>query len=105
MISVVLPRVSWASDCYDTDTAHTHAHAHDIVRNAWNGGWRGYSHLDFAFGGCVDGRGGFVAQEDGRVLEQGARDGDPLLLAARQLQAALAHHRLIPHLPQNTINT
>jgi hypothetical protein len=34
---------------------------------------------------------GLVQQQEARVLQNGARDGDALLLAARQLDAALAN--------------
>src|SRR3954452_22785466 len=43
----------------------------------------------------VERRGRLVQHQDGRVLEDDAGDGDPLLLAARELQAALAHDRLV----------
>src|SRR5215467_9182409 len=36
-----------------------------------------------------------VEDENGRVTEEGARDGDALALAAGETHAALAHHRLI----------
>jgi hypothetical protein len=57
-----------------------------------------------AFEGCLDeplrdgveGRGRFIEDQDPRILEQYARDRDPLLLAARQLVAALADERVIP---------
>ena len=42
----------------------------------------------------VQGRGGLVQEEDLRVPDQRPRDGDPLLLAAGQLGAALPHHRV-----------
>ena len=43
----------------------------------------------------VERRGGLVEQQDRRVLEQGPRDGQPLALAARDLHAALADHRVV----------
>ena len=43
----------------------------------------------------VERRGRLVEQQDRRRLEDRARDGDALLLAARQLQAALADLRLV----------
>jgi hypothetical protein len=46
--------------------------------------------LDGFFGPGVERRGGFVENQDGRVLEQGAGDGDALLFAAGELEAALA---------------
>ena len=46
--------------------------------------------LDGALGLGVHARGRFVEDEDGRVLEQGAGDGDALLLAAGEAVAALA---------------
>src|ERR1035438_9839880 len=39
--------------------------------------------------------GGFVQDQDGRVLQQGARDGEALALAAGKLDAAVANHSLI----------
>ncbi len=44
---------------------------------------------DLDFG--VECAGGFVEQQDGRVLQHHARDRDALALAAGQLHAALAH--------------
>ena len=38
---------------------------------------------------------GLVEDQDARILEHGARDRDPLLFAARELEAALAHRRFI----------
>ena len=39
---------------------------------------------------------GLVEDEDPRVLEEHARDRHALLLAARELVAALPHHGLVP---------
>src|SRR5262245_19427463 len=47
--------------------------------------------LDAPLGFIVESRRGLVEDQDGRVLEQGARDGDALLLSARQLRTALTH--------------
>jgi hypothetical protein len=44
--------------------------------------------VDESFGLGVEGRGGFVEDQDVGVLEQGAGDGDALLLAAGELGAA-----------------
>ena len=52
--------------------------------------------LDGHFGGGIERRGGFVEDEDRRVLEEDAGDGDALLLSARELDAALAYHRIEP---------
>jgi hypothetical protein len=41
----------------------------------------------------VEGRGGLVEDQDGGVLEEGARDRDPLALTAGQARAALADAR------------
>ena len=46
--------------------------------------------LDQVFSLCVDAAGGVIEDEDTRVNEQGAGDGDALLLPARQGHAALA---------------
>ena len=57
---------------------------------------RGDAHerlLERQLGPRVERRGRLVQHQDRRVLEHHARDGDPLLLAARELQAALAHDR------------
>jgi hypothetical protein len=48
------------------------------------------------FGERVERGGGFVEDDEWRSFEDGARDGHALLLAARQLQPALAHLRLVP---------
>ena len=51
--------------------------------------------LDRLLGAAVERAGRLVEDQDRRVLEQGAGDRDALLLAARQLQPALADHRFI----------
>ena len=38
---------------------------------------------DLVAGGGIQGAGGFVGQDEGRVAHQGAGDGHPLLLATR----------------------
>src|SRR6188768_1825368 len=47
--------------------------------------------LDATLGFVVERRSGFVEDQDGRVLEQRARNRHTLLLPSRQLRAALAH--------------
>ena len=49
--------------------------------------------LDFLLGVGVERRGRLVEHQDRRVLQDGAGDGDALLLAAGEFQAALADHR------------
>ncbi len=51
--------------------------------------------LDLVFGGAVDGAGRVVEDQDARVGEQGAGDGDALALAAGERHPALADHRLV----------
>src|SRR5688500_12767076 len=51
--------------------------------------------LDRRLGAAVEGAGRLVEDQDRRGLEQGAGDGDALLLAARQLETALADLRLV----------
>jgi hypothetical protein len=51
--------------------------------------------LDEPLADRVQGAGGLVEDEDARILEQYPCQGDALLLAARELVAALAHHRLV----------
>ena len=51
--------------------------------------------LDVALGMAVEGGGGLVQDQDGRGLEDGAGDGDALLLAAGEFQAALADFGLV----------
>jgi hypothetical protein len=51
--------------------------------------------LDRFLGPAVERAGRLVEDQDRRVLEQRAGDGDALLLAARQLEPALADHRFI----------
>ena len=51
--------------------------------------------LDVALGPGVERAGRLVEHQDRRVLQQRARDADPLLLAARQLQPALADHGVV----------
>ena len=46
--------------------------------------------LDRRLGAAVEGAGRLVEDQDRRILEQGSGDRDPLLLAARQLEPALA---------------
>ena len=50
--------------------------------------------LDRGLGLVVDGGGRLVEDQDRRVFEQRARDGQPLALAAGELLAALADDRL-----------
>ena len=52
-------------------------------------------HLDFLFGEGVERRSGLVEDEDGRPFENGTGDGNALLLAARELEAAFTHHRVV----------
>ena len=51
--------------------------------------------LDRLLGSAVERAGGFVEDQDRRVLEQGAGDCHALFFAARELEPALADHRLI----------
>ena len=46
--------------------------------------------LDMAFRFCIERGRCFVQDQDRRVLQQRARDGEPLALAARQTQAVVA---------------
>src|SRR5439155_23485024 len=45
---------------------------------------------------AVERRSGFVENQNRRVLQQRARNGQPLPLASRQFLAALANARLVP---------
>ena len=54
---------------------------------------QGFLHQAFAL--CVEGRGGFVQDEDGRVLQDGPGDADTLALPAGQASAAVAYHRVV----------
>ncbi len=62
---------------------------------------RAEARLDRGFHFAVERRGRFVEDEDRRVLENDARDGDALALAAGELDAALADMGLVaaPALP------
>ena len=51
--------------------------------------------LDGDFDLAVQRRGGFVEHQDRRVLQDHARDGDALALAAAELDAAFAHMRVV----------
>ena len=51
--------------------------------------------LDLVFGGAVDGAGRVVQDQDARIGEQRAGDGDALALTAGERDAALADHRLV----------
>ena len=51
--------------------------------------------LDVALGETVERRRRFVEHQNRRRLEHRARDGDPLLLAARELESPLADRRVI----------
>ena len=44
----------------------------------------------------IDRRGRFVQDQDGRVAQDGTGDGEALLLPARELDAALADHGVVP---------
>ena len=58
-----------------------------------------HHHLEAPFGWRLRSRvqraGRFVQDQDARILEQDARDREALTLAARELVAALADHRLV----------
>ena len=54
---------------------------------------QGFLYKSFGLG--VQRRGGFVKNEHRRVLEHGARDAEPLALAAGQTAAAVADNRLV----------
>ena len=56
---------------------------------------RSSSRLDGALGARVERRRGLVEDHQRRVLQEGARDRDALLLAARKLHAALADHGVV----------
>ena len=51
--------------------------------------------LNGFFGARVERRGGFVEDQDGRILEQRAGDGDALFFTAREFQAAFANTRFV----------
>ena len=51
---------------------------------------------DLLLGAGIQRTGRLVKQQDRRILHQRAGDGDALLLAARKLEAAFAHHRVEP---------
>lgn len=47
--------------------------------------------LDAFLGLGVEGAGGLVEEEDGGVLDNGSGDGNPLLLASRELHSPFSH--------------
>ena len=51
--------------------------------------------LHVALGFGIERRGRLVEQDDRRILDQRARDGDALALAAGELQAVLADRRVV----------
>jgi hypothetical protein len=51
--------------------------------------------LDPSFGLAVDVTGRLVEDDDRRIVEQGPRDGDPLVLAAREFDSTLADPRVV----------
>ena len=51
--------------------------------------------LDQAFALGIERRGGFVEDQDGRILEHGAGDGDALPLAAREFGPAVTDVRVV----------
>ena len=51
--------------------------------------------LHVALGFRIKRRGRFVEQDDRRVLDQGARDGDALALTAGKLHAVFADRRVV----------
>src|SRR5437879_2235675 len=53
------------------------------------------SALNLILGGAIDRAGRVVQNQDARIGQQGARDGDALALAARERHAALANLGLI----------
>lgn len=72
-------------------------HIHDgrqPVRNDQRGavgGNRMQGRLDFLLSTGIERARGLIKYQHARVLEDGARDGDALLLPARKLEPALAH--------------
>ena len=56
---------------------------------------RARADLDKAFAFGVEGAGGFVEQQDRRVLEDGAREGEALALAAGEAHATVADHGVV----------
>jgi len=54
---------------------------------------QGFLHQGLALG--VERGGGFVEQQQRRIAQDGAGDGDALALAARQCHAAFAEHGLV----------
>src|SRR5207245_8692845 len=51
--------------------------------------------LDRLFGARIERRGGLVEDQNSWILEERARDGDALLLAAGEFQSAFTDHRLV----------
>ncbi len=51
--------------------------------------------LDLPLGLCIDGRGGFVENQDSRIGEQSSGYGYPLTLAPGERLASLANERII----------
>ncbi len=51
--------------------------------------------LDLVLGRAVDGAGRVIENQDARIIQKGACQGDALPLPARQRRASLAHHRLV----------
>ena len=56
--------------------------------------FQGFLHQALAF--IVQGAGGLVQNQDGRIFQKYTRDGDALLLPARELDTPLAHEGIIP---------
>ena len=52
--------------------------------------------LHLLLGDGVEGAGGFVEDEDGRIAQDGAGDGDALALAAAEDEALFADHTFVP---------
>jgi len=51
--------------------------------------------VNFPFSFNIHGRGGIIQNQDARILEKGASDGNPLLLPTRERYAFLADDRVI----------
>ena len=79
-------RVAHGADALGDDEHRAPARADETVERLADG----------RFGLCVDRRGAVVEDQQARIDEQGARDRQPLALAARQADAAFADERLVP---------
>src|SRR6266852_3057539 len=93
-MSAALDRPAILEDHYEIGAAHRREPVrNDEGRASFHEALEGLEQEVFGLG--IERAGWLVEDEDGRVFEQGAGDGHPLALTAREGSTVLAEHRLV----------